>query len=147
MFGLKTCGMDEALLPPEILAKSTLRGNEYAWPFAAVEEAIIAAQASALATLGGQAQFRIPDGTCEMYWLNADASDRGVGEPWPEFVTRSAQEVSARFSEKVITTDFLAEVRQWPILREKIEAGVNVLDYLCFVLVFRAEPGRTKSCT
>jgi hypothetical protein len=138
--------MDEALLPPAILAKATRRGNEYAWPFACVEEAIMGAQASALATLGGQAQFRIPEGTCEMYWLDADASDRRIGEPWPEFVTRSAQEVLTWFRERVVGADFLAEARQWPILREKIEDGVNVLDYLCFVLDFQAESGRTRCC-
>jgi hypothetical protein len=137
--------MDEALLPPAILGKATRRGNEYAWPLASVEEAITAARASGLATLGGQAQFRIPEGTCELYWLDAHASeDRRAGEPWPEYVTRSAREVLARFREKVLPADFLAEARQWSILHEKIKAGVNVLDYLCFVLAFQAEPGRTR---
>jgi hypothetical protein len=132
--------MDEALLPPAILAKASLRGNEYAWPFEAVEDTIIAAQASGLATLGGQVQFRIPDGTCEMYWLDADASDRRDDEPWPEFVSRSARDVLAGFRQKVLSADFLAEARQWPILREKIDAGVNVMDFLCFVLYFQAVP-------
>ena len=136
--------MDEALLPPSILAKATLRGKEYAWPIACVEEAISAARASGLATVGGQAQFRIPEGTCEMYWLDADASERRACEPWPEFVTRSAQEFLARFQDKIVGADFLAEAQQWPILREKIEAGVKVLDYLCFVLYLQAEPGRTN---
>jgi hypothetical protein len=36
-----------------------------------------------------------------MYWLDADASDRRACEPWPEFVTRSAQEVLARFKVKI----------------------------------------------
>jgi hypothetical protein len=39
---------------------------------------------------------------------------------------------------KVVPADFLAEARQWPILREKSEAGVNVTDYFCFVLYFQA---------
>jgi hypothetical protein len=132
--------MDEAILPPAVLARATLRGNEYAWPFEAVEETIFAAQASGLATLGGQAQFRIPDGTCEMYWLDASASDRRDGEPWSDFVARSAREVLAGFRQKVVPADFLAEARQWPILHEKIEAGVNVMDYLCFVLYVQAAP-------
>ena len=132
--------MDEALLPPAILAKATLRGNEYAWPLETVEETILAAQASGLATLGGQAQFRIPDGTCEMYWLDADASGRRDGEPWLQFAARSALEVVAGFRQKVVPADFHAEARQWPILREKIEAGVNVMNYLCFVLYFQAAP-------
>lgn len=135
------------MLPAAILAKATLRGNEYAWPIDCVEEAIFAAQAAGLATLGGQIQFRIPEGTCEMYWHNADASDRRRCEPWSEFVRRSAQEVLAGFKDKIMAADFLAEARQWPVLREKIETEVNILDDLCFVLYFQTEPGRTTGCT
>src|SRR5262245_4241167 len=116
--------MNEKLLPPSILAKATLRGNEYAWPFASVEETISAARASGLATVGGQAQFRLPDGICEMYWLKADASDRRAGEQWQEFVSRSAQEVLTTFKEKVVSADYLAEVRNWPFLaiNSKVES-------------------------
>jgi hypothetical protein len=138
-----TCDMDERLLPNAVLAKATLRGNEYAWAFADVEEAIVAAQSLGLATLGGQAQFRLPNGTYEMYWLDADASDFQPGEPWPTFVNRSAAEVLALFKENVTNANFLAEARQSPILCEQIDKGTNVLDYLCFVLDFQAEPAKS----
>lgn len=59
---------DEALLPPTVLAKATIINNEYAWPFADVEEAIVAAQALGLANLGGNPQFRLPDGIYDLYW-------------------------------------------------------------------------------
>ena len=135
--------MDETRLPPSILAKATLRGNEYAWPFEWVEEAISVAVTLQLVTLGGQAQFRLPDGICEMYWLNADAPDRRLAEPWSEFVSRSALVVLRRFEETVASADYVAEAHQWPFLQEKIKDGVNTLDYLCFVLYFQAEPGQT----
>jgi len=136
--------MEELLLPAPILAKATVHSNEYAWPFDSVEEVIAAAQAAELATLGGQAQFRMPEGICEMYWLEADASDRRVGESWPEFVKRSAHEVLARFQDKVTKANYNNEARQWPILCEQIEKGTNVLDFLCFVLYFQAEPGKAS---
>jgi hypothetical protein len=131
--------MDEVLLPSPVLAKATLRGNEYAWPFGNVEEAILAARSAGLATLGGQVQFRLPDGTCELYWRSATAADRQPRESWPAYVHRSAAEVLASFREKILAVDYLAEARQWPFLHEKLEAGVNILDFLCFVLYFQAE--------
>ena len=48
--------MCEQLLPPLVLNEASLRGKEYAWPLAAVEEAVAAAAACGLANLGGQAQ-------------------------------------------------------------------------------------------
>ena len=131
--------MDEELLPAPILAKATLCGKEYAWPLADVEQVIEAARSAGLATLGGQAQFRLPDGICEMYWREADASDRKPNESWSAFVCRSAGEVLARFKEKVANVDYLAEARRWPFLGKQLEQGVDVLAYLCFVLYFQAE--------
>jgi hypothetical protein len=88
----------ESLLPPAVLCKALLRGNEYAWPLDDVPAAIAAARSVGLATLGGQVQFRTPDGTCELYWLNADAEDWRSGEAWSEFVTRSAEQVARGFA-------------------------------------------------
>jgi hypothetical protein len=57
-----------------------------------------AAAASGLANLGGQAQFRIPDGTCDLYWLSLDSGERRPNETWESYVTRSAAEVLAQFT-------------------------------------------------
>src|SRR5262249_53960032 len=101
--------MGEQELPPSVLNKATVRGNEYAWPLSAVEEAVAAARACGLADLGGQAQFRIPEGICELYWLAADSSARLPGEPWEGYVNRSADEVLARFADLRRRTCFLQE--------------------------------------
>jgi hypothetical protein len=137
--------MDEVLLPSPILAKAALRGKEYAWAFADVETVIEAARSAGLATLGGQAQFRLPDATCEMYWREADASERRPSEPWLEFVCRSADEVLATFREKIKSVDYFAEAREWPLLREKMKQGVNILASLCLVLYFQAETPAEQS--
>lgn len=62
----------EAILPPDIRALGDLRGNEYAWRRADLPRVFDAAKLAGLANLGGQVQFRLPDGTCELYWQNFD---------------------------------------------------------------------------
>ncbi len=128
--------MNEKRLPYVILERASLRGNEYAWPLDAVEDAITAAAAAGLATTGGQAQFRLQGGTYEMHWINANASGRRGDESWEEYVARSADEVAGTFRIIVARTDFLLEAQRWPALREKVERGEPVLDHLCFVLYF-----------
>jgi hypothetical protein len=65
-------------LPTEIAQGATVRGNEYGWTLDAFPPALARAQALGHACLGGQFQFRLDDGTYEMYWLNADSNDRHV---------------------------------------------------------------------
>jgi len=105
--------MDEERLPASVLAKALRSGNEYGWPLDAVEETIAAAQSVGLVTIGGQPQFGLQDGTCEMYWLNADATPRRIGESWVDYVRRSADEVVIRFRELVAKTDFAKEANEW----------------------------------
>jgi hypothetical protein len=132
--------MCEHLLPPSVLSKATLRGNEYAWPLAAVEEAVTAAAACGLANLGGQAQFRIPEGTCELYWLSLDSGARLSHEPWESYVARSAAEVLVQFTALRELTDFIKEALQWPVLNQLYAQGVDLSQYLCFVLYFDTKP-------
>jgi hypothetical protein len=113
-----------------------VRGNEYAWPLSAVEEVVTAARACGLANLGGQAQFRIPEGTCELYWLAADSSARLPGEPWDRYVNRSADEVLARFRDVRQRTDFIQEGLVFEVLRGLHERGADLNHSLCFVLYF-----------
>jgi hypothetical protein len=131
--------MCEHLLPPAVLSRASLRGNEYAWPLAAVEEAVRVAAACGLANLGGQAQFRIPDGTCELYWLSLDSGERHSDETWGSYVTRSAVEVLAQFAALRDRTDFIKEALRWPVLAQLHAEGVDLNQYLCFVLYFDPE--------
>lgn len=81
-------------LPTEIALGATARGNEYGWTLDAFPQALLKAQALGYACLGGQFQFRLDDGTYEVYWLNADSDDRrqggAVGRVWPTLLWRSA---------------------------------------------------------
>jgi len=102
--------------------------------------AINDARSRGLETLGGQVQFRLPDGTCELYWISIDPSARQLEEPWHAWVERSANEVIERFRQMMTTKDWSQEIQNWPFLRDKAASGVDVLSCLCFVLYFENNP-------
>jgi len=83
--------------PPKRLATANLSGKEYAWPTNAFLAALDESASAGFACIGGQFQFRFPDGTCEMYWLEADARDKEPSEIWSVYVERARQEVKAGF--------------------------------------------------
>lgn len=127
----------EGRLPPEVLGKASLRGNEYAWRLADVAHAVAAGRDAGLATLGGQVQFRTPDGICELYWLNSDADDRRPDEDWPNYVARSADQVLRGFAGMVAGADFVAEgVLHFGHLAELRSLGHELKEYLWFALSF-----------
>jgi len=102
----------EEFLPREILQKASLRGNEYAWPISEIPSVIEAARKSDLLNVGGQLQFRIPDGTCECYWIEVDTY-KTVSDtlPWAERVERSAIEAQKAYAQLSQAKDFLSEGR------------------------------------
>jgi hypothetical protein len=88
----------ESRLPEAIRELGDLRGNEYAWRRHDLSRVFDAAKAARLANLGGQVQFRLPDGTCELYWQNFDVASRGPDESWGAFVERSRADVDVAAS-------------------------------------------------
>ena len=126
-------------LPSELKEEASLRGNEYAWAPSAFPHVLARAEALGLACLGGQFQFRAPDATCEMYWLNADAADRLPDEPWNSYVARATAEVRSAFSALVQSTDFAAEALRWSDVPELSGADASPEQYLCFVAYFIPE--------
>ncbi len=129
----------EEFLPKDVLAKATVSGNEYAWRRDNVSEAILAAKEAGLATIGGQTQFRLPDGTCELYWLSYDASPKSATVTWDEYVVQSTNECLTKFRRLCETTDFVvAGVEAFEFLRHKAEIE-DISQYLCFVIYFDTE--------
>jgi hypothetical protein len=126
-------------LPDQLVEGASINGNEYGWTIDAFPEAARRAESLGYACIGGQFQFRADAGTCEMYWLAADASERGHGETWQEYCERSRAEVMDKFTKIVTETDFLAEAMKWPVLKREIEEGTDVLSRLVFVAYFEAE--------
>lgn len=97
------------------------------------------AESLGYACLGGQFQFRAPVGTCEMYWLNADSTDRQSAEDWRSYCGRSRAEVLDRFQQIVAETDFVQEAFKWPVLKSEMERGFDVLATLVFIAYFFTE--------
>ena len=133
-------------LPSELTEGASLRGNEYAWVPDAFLGILARAEALGLACLGGQFQFRAPDATCEMYWLNADAADRLPAEPWDAYVARSTTEVRSAFTTLRQSTDFATEALRWSDVPELSGADASPEQYLCFVAYFiRERPAPNNS--
>ena len=126
-------------LPSELVQGTSINGNEYGWPPALFPDAALRAESLGYACLGGQFQFRASVGTCEMYWLSADSTDRQPTEEWSAFCTRSRAEVLERFHQIVAETDFQREAVRWPVLRSEMERGIDLLETLVFVAYFVTE--------
>jgi len=99
------------LLPKELLDQASLRGSEYAWRVEDIPRVIHAARDANLLNIGGQLQFRLPDGgTCECYWIEVDTSKTvSDSEDWKTRVARSAEVALAGFDELRAKYDFVAE--------------------------------------
>ena len=103
-------------LPSDVIEGASLQGNEYGWTVASFPDALAKAEAHGYTCLGGQFQFRVPDGgTCEMYWLSADSKDRIEGESWNDYSHRSCAEVLHAFQKRISETDFAKEAAGWPL--------------------------------
>lgn len=124
-------------LPADILGRASRRGNEYAWAIDDIPQVIEAARQAGLVNVGGQLQFRFPDGgTCECYWIGVDTY-RSVSKdlPWPERVDRTAAAAVAAFSRLPSEFDFVAEGRSAFArhIQEFEEQGHAADEALCFV--------------
>lgn len=129
----------ESRLPEAIRELGDLRGNEYAWRRHDLSRVFDAAKAARLANLGGQVQFRLPDGTCELYWQNFDVASRGPDESWGAFVERSRADVDVALSRIPPDEELIAEgLAHFDFLRAEASGGVDLASALCFVSYFAA---------
>jgi len=119
-------------LPPNVKRGASLKGNEYGWQVSAFPEALTHAKSQGFGCLGGQFQFRLVDGTYEMYWLSADSTNRRDGEKWSEYSQRSCSEVLSKFEDLVARTDFAKEAASWRL-------DTSALESLVFVAYFVTE--------
>ena len=131
---------DELLLPKAVRLKAAVRGGEYAWRQDDVEGVIRQAEVVGLACLGGEVQFQTADGVCEAYWLTFGPGPRREGEPWPDYIGRSADETLDKFHQLCRRTDFKSLAQEWDLLRTKMEGNAyDPVDDLWFVLYFATE--------
>lgn len=132
----------EQILPGELIGRAILSGSEYGWSFDDLPAVLGQAHAHRLAIIGGQIQFWFPDGTCELYWQNADASPRSQGEPWCSYVDRTHDEVRAGLKRLPNREALIVEgIERFPFLKAKAQDGANLRQALCFICYFEAEVG------
>ena len=128
--------LDEDLLPLELLKRATRRGNEYAWRLEDIPQVIEAARLANLMSVGGQLQFRLPDGTCECYWVEVNSIDCiALDLPWRARVEQSAEIALRTFLELPQRFDFLAEGQTaFGSHFDALKAGGDSpAKYMCFV--------------
>ena len=125
----------ELKLPQSILNKAIKKGNEYGWKKEDVLEVIETARKLGLATIGGQVQYVLPQGTCELYWLSYDSSDRRRGERWSDYSDRSALECSEKFI-KISALDIEKDLKASFHLEEALYEKVELSDHQVFILYF-----------
>ena len=131
-----TVDAPELHLPREILAKAVMSGGESGWRRGDVLEAVRSAPSVGLAVLGGQVQFLLPDGTCELYWLDYDPSGRHRTEPFPAYAGRSSGETTAAL-QRVLAMDLVDEgVTSFKHLQRAEAQGVLLEDCLLFIVYF-----------
>jgi hypothetical protein len=123
-------------LPPEITKGAQLAGNEYGWRISSFPDALANAEALGFACIGGQFQFRLDTGICEMYWLRADSNARQKGETWLAYCARSCSEVKIGFERLVLETDFVKQASEWPPVREAMKRRLDPIQNLVFVAYF-----------
>ena len=126
-------------LPPEIAGDASFDGAEYGWKILSFPAALAAAERLGFACLGGQLQFRFDASIFEMYWLNADASERLPNEVWSDYVHRSCSEVSQNFTELLGNVDLQKVVQEWPALKARVVNGIDPSNALVFVAYFVTE--------
>jgi hypothetical protein len=128
--------MSERELPSKIAEGTCLEANEYGWEPSLFPTALANAQALGYACIGGQFQFRLDIGTCEMYWLSADSDPRHEAESWQEYCERSCSEVKTVFQKLMSETDFREQALDWHPGREAMTHGLEPLEKLAFIAYF-----------
>jgi hypothetical protein len=127
----------ERRLPKSILDKAIKSTNEFGWKQTDFLEVIGAARQIHLAIIGGQVQYVLPDGTCELYWLSYDPADRQINEPWLTYCDRTAKECIDKFNKLIATTDIEKEAfENFPFLVDNKKSGVDINKFLAFILYF-----------
>jgi hypothetical protein len=121
-------------LPPQLVIGAVLRDKEYAWELSAFPLALERAPHTGYACLGGQFWIVLPgDSLYELFWMEANATDRETDEPWQDFAERSCGEVLAGFNSLVNSTDFAMEARSYPAFE-----SLTTEKFQTFSLLFNA---------
>jgi hypothetical protein len=128
-------------LPKELTRGAELKDGEYAWSISSFPDALILAPAIGFACLGGQFQLRPdPDTIYELFWVEANSSERDSSESWTSYAARSCSEVSERFTSLLRSVDFREEALKFKSLDSWLIPSRSLPQYLVFNAYFVDEP-------
>lgn len=125
----------EDFLPRYILEKAIVSGNEYGWRREDYKQVVEVAYSHRLAIVGGQIQFKLPDGTCEMYWYSYDTNDRLKNESWLDYCLRTKSECLKKFRELPSNYELVREgIENFDFLKAKDKISVVLEKYFIFII-------------
>ena len=128
---------EERFLPTEILNKAIVSGKEYGWKRDDFKEVIEKAIDGGLGIIGGQIQFKLPDGTCELYWHKYDTTDRKPGEKWKNYCLRTKYECLNQFENLPTDKELIEEgIKSFDFLKVKNDKKIKLAEYLICILYF-----------
>ena len=117
--------METATLPSELSRGAVQHGQEYTWSTDSFRDALKVAPHLGYACLGGQFWILPTTGEIyELFWVEANASDRLFDESWDVYAKRSCIEVSEEFELRLRTIDFAQEALKFRTFRDLTEPPV-----------------------
>jgi hypothetical protein len=128
--------LEDELFPVE-LRKKRLKStnNTWGWKYEDIPQVINICRESGLAILGGKTGFFFPDDACDLYWKKAQPGLKTIHETWQQYVERSGSDFLRLITELHDKTDFVKEgVHSFSLLKEKNASGVNIMNYIGFVV-------------
>ena len=134
--------IEEKYLPKEILQNAIVSGNAYGWKRTDFKNVIKKAVENDLGIIGGQVQFKFPDGTCELYWHKYDSTEKQNGENWTEYCERTKKECLNQFDNLLSDSELVKDgIENFEFLKENKNLNLNLTEYLIFILYFAKRDG------
>jgi hypothetical protein len=87
-----------------------------------------------------QAQYRFPEGTCDLYWVCHEAGEREEGQSWADYQEMNKASLIASFSEWTTNKSIKEEVLDFEnVQKYSEEQRKHIDDYLYFLVYWRSE--------
>ena len=128
----------ELKIPKNILNKAIKSRQEFGWRRDDFVDVIDSALSLNLAIIGGQVQFKFPDGICELYWKSYDTKQKLNCENWTDYCLRTHSECLEKFKQFDSNEILIKEgIDNFDFLKKKAVDGVDLEPYLIFILYFQ----------
>lgn len=136
--GCRTEG-SEMFLSEDLIARASMRGDEYAWRKKDLLRVADEAQTSEIACDGWKVLFRTPDGDGELCWFSFYPEGLNGHETWQQFVERSWQVSRGKWRELFKEAELLEEGRKaFRLIQQTEDKELLPREALWFIIYFRS---------